>query len=128
MLEHARREYPREACGMLSGRDDRAEEIHIMENADASVCTYRMDPAEQFAVMRTIREREAEMVAIYHSHPDSPAWPSATDLARAFFPDTHIPNYPGIAWVIVGLVSTEPAIRAFLIEEEGTREIEIVSA
>jgi len=49
---------------------------------------FAMDPTQQITAMRTMRERGETLFAIYHSHPNSPPLPSATDLAQANYPDT----------------------------------------
>jgi proteasome lid subunit RPN8/RPN11 len=48
------------------------------------------------------------MVAIFHSHPQSPAFPSAKDVSLAFYQDA--------IYVIVGLMNQQdPEIRAYTI-------------
>ena len=46
-----------------------------------------MDPKQQIDTFRIMRERGEELYAIYHSHPESPASPSAEDLRQASYPD-----------------------------------------
>jgi proteasome lid subunit RPN8/RPN11 len=117
MIRHAQREYPNEACGLLAGRDGRVEKVYWMTNADHSAVTYRLDPEEQFGVFTEIEAEGWELLAIYHSHSHSPAYPSATDLELAF--------YPSSLYLIISLANrTQPIIRAFrivggMIEEEG---------
>jgi proteasome lid subunit RPN8/RPN11 len=55
------------------------------------------------------------MLAIYHSHPASPARPSAEDISLALTPD--------VAYVIVSLQSRQPDAKAFLIEDSKAKEI-----
>jgi len=126
MIAHARAEDPKECCGILSGGDGCVDEFFSMTNADASELTYRLDPAEQFEVMRTIRKKNKDLVAIFHSHPASPAWPSPTDIRQAFFADSDEPNYPGVAYVILSLAGPDPDTRAFIIEKDSVSEIRIV--
>jgi proteasome lid subunit RPN8/RPN11 len=116
MIRHARREYPNEACGLLAGKDEWVEKVYQMTNADHSPVTYRLDPEEQFRVFMEIEEKGWELVAIYHSHSHSPAYPSAIDLELAFYPDC--------LYLIISLADRDqPTIRAFrivggMIEEE----------
>jgi proteasome lid subunit RPN8/RPN11 len=118
MIRHAQREYPNEACGLLAGkacpeqgrRDARAEKVYQMTNADHSPVTYRLDPEEQFRAFTEIEEKGWELVAVYHSHSHSPAYPSATDLELAFYPDS--------LYLIISLADRDrPIIRAFRIVE-----------
>lgn len=55
------------------------------------------------------------MLAIYHSHPDSEAFPSAKDVQLAFYPDS--------LYIIVSLVKKEPVVKAFSIKEGDIKEI-----
>jgi len=110
MIRHACREYPNEACGLLAGRDSRVERVYQMTNAEHSPVTYRLDPEEQFRVFMEIEEKGWELLAIYHSHSHSPAYPSATDLELAFYPDS--------LYLIISLADrARPTIRAFRIVE-----------
>ena len=74
-----------------------------------------MAPEEQFAVIKDMRSKGLEMLAIYHSHPASPARPSPEDIRLAFT--------PGVIYVIVSLQdSSEPQIRGFTIDGEDVSE------
>jgi proteasome lid subunit RPN8/RPN11 len=110
MIRHARREYPDEACGLLAGKDGRVEKVYQMTNADHSPVTYRLDPEEQFRAFMEIEEEGWELLAIYHSHSHSPAYPSATDLGLAFYPDS-------LYLIISPADRARPTIRAFRIVE-----------
>ena len=123
MIRHARREYPNEACGLLAGkacpeqgrRDGRVEKAYPMTNADHSPVTYRLDPEEQVRAFTEIEEKGWELLAIYHSHSHSPAYPSATDLELAFYPDS--------LYLIISLADRDrPTIHAFRIVEGVIKE------
>jgi proteasome lid subunit RPN8/RPN11 len=69
-----------------------------------------MEPREQFAVVKDIRSASLEILAIYHSHPATPARPSTEDIRLALTPD--------VIYVIVSLQDTHaPVVKGFLIEE-----------
>ncbi len=59
------------------------------------------------------------MVAIYHSHPSSSAYPSPKDVSLAFYEDA--------VYVIAGLAGKAPEVKAFSIREGEIREVEILS-
>jgi len=65
-----------------------------------------------------MRERDEELIAIYHSHPRAKdPEPSATDVRLAY--------YPSAVYLIVGLGNHEPRLRAFRINEhDGWKAIE----
>jgi len=89
MLEQVRRSPQREVCGLLGGRHTTAEHYYPVVNiADDPASEYLMDPKQQIGAMRRMRERGEALMGIFHSHPDSPAQPSNTDLSKAAYPDT----------------------------------------
>lgn len=97
---------PEEICGLLRGREGRAVEAIPARNvAQDRVNNYEVDPR---TLLRQFQFEEAgdEMVAIYHSHPVSVAYPSATDAWSA--------HYPEAAYLICSLEHEDaPVLRAF---------------
>jgi len=118
ILAQARREAPVEACGILAGSDGRARKIYAMTNADAACDHFMMEPQEQFAVVRDMRAAGLEMLAIYHSHPESPARPSAEDIRLALTPD--------VIYVIVSLPDdAAPVTKGFIIDDGKVTEVPV---
>lgn len=106
VFEHAKRQQPEEACGILAGdADGSVRRVFLMENAEHSSILYMMDSAEQFEVFDQMENDGLELVAIFHSHPRSPAFPSARDLELAFYPES--------LYLIVSLMDGEPQYHAF---------------
>ncbi len=118
ILKQIKEESPNEACGILAGKNDRAEKVYEMTNTDKSPATYFMDAKEQHLVMKEIRNLGLEMVGIYHSHVASPAYPSGHDVEMAF--------YPEVSYVIVSLKDKDkPVVSSFKIKEGVITEEEI---
>jgi proteasome lid subunit RPN8/RPN11/molybdopterin converting factor small subunit len=118
MVEHARREYPNECCGMLAGQNGGATILHAMTNVEASPVVYRMDPREQLEFYNRLDRDGLEEVAAYHSHTHSPAYPSQTDVRLA---------HGYMTYVIVSLQDqASPSVRAFRIDEGNVRELEVI--
>ncbi|MBI3611062.1 MAG: M67 family metallopeptidase [Nitrospirae bacterium] len=108
MLAHARDEAPKECCGLLAGKNGTAEAIYPMTNIHQSPVSYMIDPKEQFAVFKEMRAKENELIAIYHSHPATAAYPSATDVRLAYYPDA--------VYIIVSLENpARPVMNAYRI-------------
>jgi proteasome lid subunit RPN8/RPN11 len=83
--------YPDESCGLLIGRrstepDTLVEDVVQARNVNVERPgdRYELDPDAFAAADRAARERGLEIVGIWHSHPDHPAVPSATDRDRAW--------------------------------------------
>ncbi len=118
MVAQAKALAPIEACGILAGRDNKAEKLFEMTNADNRSDHFMMEPKEQFAVVEDIRSAGLEMLAIYHSHPESPAGPSAEDIRLALTPD--------VIYVIVSLQGANaPAVKGFLLEDGTGTEVPV---
>lgn len=89
MIAHANEDFPLECCGILGGKDKDNEitNSYRIKNIDESKVTYLMDPREQIKVFKDMRTNEIELKAIYHSHPNHPAYPSQTDVRLAYYPE-----------------------------------------
>jgi len=118
MAEQAKEAAPIEACGILAGGDNKVEKLYKMTNADKSSTHFMMKPKEQFAVAKDIRAEDLEMLAIYHSHPETPARPSPEDIRLAFMPD--------VIYVIISLQDCNcPVIKGFLIKDDNVTEVPV---
>lgn len=125
IISHCREVFPEEACGILAGKGNAVLKVVRMHNADSSPVTYRFRPEEQQRAMKELKGEGLRMVAIYHSHTHSPAYPSEIDIGRAFFPGTREPNFPEAAYLIVSLMKKNPELRAYTIGAEGVQEISV---
>lgn len=88
IIAHCQKEAPNEACGFLPGRIGVVHRVVPMTNLEPTPVSYLMDPKEQLDVFNGMDEREEELVAIYHSHPDSAPIPSQKDIDMAAYPDS----------------------------------------
>ncbi|MDR7486785.1 MAG: M67 family metallopeptidase [Armatimonadota bacterium] len=123
MLDHARQEFPNECCGLLAGRGSRVERLLRGRNADQSPFTYRLDPQEQLQFFKAMDAEGLELLGIYHSHTQSPAYPSRTDVARAFYPDA---VYVILSLRSPGAANHEVEVRAFRIKDGAVTEEDLV--
>ena len=76
-----------------------------------------MDPKEQISTFYQIENQGFKLLAFYHSHPFSPPIPSPTDLAEW--------TYPEIPLVLIGNISGEWKLFAFLLDGENFTQIEL---
>ena len=107
VIAHAREDAPNECCGMIASSDGEAVAVHRARNAAASPFRYEMDGLEQYQIQTAIEDAGLDLGAIYHSHTRSAPEPSQTDINLAFYPEA--------LYVIVGLKSPEPDVRAWRI-------------
>lgn len=116
MVVQAKALAPVEVCGILAGSDSKVEKLYKMTNVDNSSMHFMMKPKEQFAVVKDIRLAGLKMLAIYHSHPATPARPSAEDIRLAFTQD--------VIYVIVSLQDAYTAdVKGFSIENGTVTEV-----
>jgi proteasome lid subunit RPN8/RPN11 len=91
ILSQSRSEYPDEACGVIVGPmgAGSAHRMKPMINVAHSPTFYEFDPMDLLALYREVDDRDEEIVVIYHSHTDTEAYPSRTDIAYAGEPGAH---------------------------------------
>ena len=91
ILEQSRAEYPDECCGVILGPlgSDKPLRLKPMMNAAHSPTFYEFDPKDLLNLYREVDERDEEIVVIYHSHTETEAYPSRTDIAYAGEPGAH---------------------------------------
>ncbi|MSO16697.1 MAG: M67 family peptidase [Candidatus Planktophila sp.] len=112
ILEQSRVEYPDECCGVILGAigSDKALRHKPMINAAHSPTFYEFDPKDLLALYREVDDNDEEIVVIYHSHTETEAYPSRTDIAYA--------GEPGAHYVLVSTrkeIATTPEFRSFRI-------------
>jgi proteasome lid subunit RPN8/RPN11 len=116
IVAHARAEAPKEACGLVAGHDGRPTRVIRCANAHSAPATrYAIDPREQLRAFRDMDAKGEELLAIYHSHPITQAYPSPTDRAEAHYPDAY--------YVLVSLRDVAPEVRAFRVRDGWVREV-----
>ena len=117
MLADVGKRMPEEACGLIAGFDNQAIKVVPITNEFHSAIRYRMDPLEQLDAFDRFDQHGLELLAIYHSHPNGPDLPSATDIAEA--------SYPGVIYLIWFRIHDEWDLRGFLIANGRVTEVQI---
>jgi proteasome lid subunit RPN8/RPN11 len=120
LIAHAKEDLPNECCGMVGGIDGEATVVHRVTNSAASPLRYEMDSQEQYNVWKAIENDGKELLAIYHSHTKSAAYPSQTDVNQAV-------AWPDQIYVIVSLADRDaPDVKAYLLKDLKISDVEIV--
>ncbi len=117
IMDEAAAAYPVECCGLLVGnaaaaggwtitRVVPAANVAPAEPGHSTRDRFEVDPQTRFDLERGLRGQPDAVIGHYHSHPDHPAEPSATDLAKAY--------EPSLIWIIAGVEAGEATeINAF---------------
>ena len=104
---HAAKGYPSEVCGILLGRGEQISEAQPAANLNTERAhdRYQLDPQDQLRIEKDARARGLEVLGYYHSHPDHPAQPSATDLEL---------SWEGVHYLIIAVAGAQvQALRAW---------------
>lgn len=123
----SRRAYPEEGCGFLigPGPGEVTEAWTAMNqhpDPDQKQSRFRIDPGDLMVVERKLDGGDEVLVGFFHSHPDSPAEPSKTDLELA---------WPGYLYLIQTATGGEPGeVRGWRLRDDrsGFDEVEVVEA
>lgn len=92
IIAQARAESPNEACGLIVGSGPVAEggiaiRYVACRNEAASPVRYSVHPDDLYRISVEADDVDQVIWGIVHSHPRSPAVPSATDVGQAHYPD-----------------------------------------
>jgi proteasome lid subunit RPN8/RPN11 len=126
MLDHARKELPNEACGLIAGIDDEngvrvVKKVYLLTNIDHSNEHFSLDPKEQLQAVKDMRANGLRPLGNWHSHPESPSRPSEEDKRLA---------YDSLAsYMILSLMDDDnPVLNSFHVEggESSKEDLEIV--
>ncbi len=118
MINHVDRWYPEEACGLLAGTNETVKTVLTVTNQAHSPVRFYMEPVELLHALERIEQQQFELIAIFHSHPNGPEFPSKTDIKEF--------NYPGTAVIIMSKVGLNWKIRAFMITENNYEELTLI--
>ena len=114
MIKHAREMAPVEDCGLVGGRiagDVKiVEKIFYLTNTEHSGEHFRLDPKEQFAAVKELREQGLQLLGNWHSHPASPPRPSEEDKRLAFDAEA--------SYFILSLQGREPVLNSFRVSRD----------
>jgi proteasome lid subunit RPN8/RPN11 len=125
IVDHARADYPNEACGVIVGdREPAAGGVALrwvpMRNEYASPLRYRIHAEDLYPVLVEVDDTDDRSFwAIVHSHVRSAAYPSPTDVAQAVFPDA--------LYILVSLEADDPTLAAYRILDGAIFPVELVT-
>ncbi len=103
---------PNESCALLFGKKDNDKilinEIFIAENIEKSPVNFTISNEQLIQGYKMAEDKGLEVIGIFHSHPDSDPYPSATD--KKFM------EINPVAWVIFSVMTRE--FKAYMLESE----------
>ena len=108
LTEHAENEKPNESCAILFGKDDTVSEVFLTKNIEESPVNFTISNEQLIEGYKIAEEKKVDVIGIFHSHPNSEAYPSNTD--KKFMQSNPV------AWVIYSGANKD--FKAYLLESE----------
>ena len=114
LVQHSENQKPNEACAILFGKENKVEEVFLTKNIDESPINFTISNEQLIEGYKMAENKKMEIIGIFHSHPNSDAFPSNTD--KKFMQSNPV------AWIIYSGINKN--FRAFILDSE-TKEIPI---
>ncbi len=112
LSEHAKKASPNESCAILFGKIEKdhymVKDVFLTMNIENSPVNFTISNDELIKGYQEAEKRKLDVVGIFHSHPDSEAYPSVTD--QKFMEINPVP------WVIFSNKSEQ--FRAYIFESK----------
>lgn len=108
LSEYSENQKPNESCAILFGKNDQVLDLFLTENIEKSPVNFTISNEQLIEGYRIAEEKKMDIVGIFHSHPDSDAYPSNTD--KKFMQSNPV------VWIIYSGVNKN--FRAFLLESD----------
>ena len=114
LSQYSENQKPNEACAILFGKNNKVLDIFLTENIDESPANFTISNEQLIEGYKIAEDKKMEVIGIFHSHPNSDAFPSSID--KKFMQSNPV------AWVIYSGINKN--FRAFILESDSV-EIQI---
>jgi len=108
LSEYSENQKPNESCAILFGKNDQVLDLFLTENIEKSPVNFTISNQQLIEGYRIAEEKKMDVVGIFHSHPDSDAYPSSTD--KKFMRSNPV------VWIIYSGINKN--FRAYLLESD----------
>lgn len=109
MVEYCMVESPIEACGLVSGKENKGLTLWQVPNEDKSPNRFKISEESMKKTIVKIEKKGEQLTGVFHSHPVTRAYPSFFDIKNH--------AYPTVAYIIVSLLKSEPVVKCYRITE-----------
>ena len=114
LAQYSENQKPNEACAILFGKDNQVLDIFLTENIEESPVNFTISNEQLIEGYNIAEQKKMEVIGIFHSHPNSDAFPSSTD--KKFMQSNPV------VWIIYSGINKN--FRAFILESDSV-EIQI---
>ena len=108
LRQHAENEIPNESCAILYGNDQKVSEVFLTKNIEESPVNFTISNEQLIEGYKIAEEKKIEVIGIFHSHPNSEAYPSNTD--KKFM------HSNPVVWIIYSGINKN--FKAYVLESE----------
>ncbi len=124
LAQHAESQRPNESCAILFGNKNIVLDIVLTENIAKSPTNFTISAEELIKVYSMEKTKKMNIIGIFHSHPNSDAYPSKTD--EKFM------EYNPVVWIIYSGINKDfkaytldnKVVEVLIAEEEEEEEEE----
>ena len=106
LSQYSENEKPNESCAILFGKNNQILDIFLAENIDKSPVNFTISNKQLIEAYKIAEDKKMDVVGIFHSHPNSDAYPSNTD--KKFMQSNPV------VWIIYSGINKN--FRAFILE------------
>ena len=106
LSEYSENQKPNESCALLFGKDNTVMDLFLTENIEKSPVNFTISNKQLIEGYKIAEEKKIDVIGIFHSHPNSDAFPSNTD--KKFMQSNPV------AWIIYSGINKN--FKAFLLE------------
>jgi proteasome lid subunit RPN8/RPN11 len=114
LSQYSENQKPKESCALLFGKDNQVLDIFLTENIEESPVNFTISNEQLIEGYKIAEEKKMDVIGIFHSHPNSDAFPSNTD--KKFMQSNPV------VWIIYSGINKN--FRAFVLESDSV-EIQI---
>ncbi len=108
LTEHAENEEPNESCAILFGKNSLVSEVFLTKNIEESPVNFTISNDQLIEGYKIAEEKRVEVIGVFHSHPNSDAYPSNTD--KKFMQSNPV------AWIIYSGINKN--FKAYFLESD----------
>ena len=114
LSQYSENQKPNEACAILFGKNNEVLDIFLTENIEKSPLNFTISNEQLIEGYNIAEQKKMEVIGIFHSHPNSDAFPSNTD--KKFMQSNPV------VWIIYSGINKN--FKAFILESDSV-EIQI---
>ena len=108
LAQYSENQKPNEACAILFGKEDEVLDIFFTDNIEESPMNFTISNEQLMEAYKIAEDQNVEIVGIFHSHPNSDAFPSNTD--KKFMQSNPV------AWIIYSGINKN--FKAYILESD----------